>query len=265
MASTRRSTSGGRTRANTAKAVQPGRGKQRDPAPVLDAPGRDGGATTERAAVGRGGAPRRRRTQAERSAGTRARLLGATIDSLYELGWAGTSTTTICERAGTTRGAMLHHYPTKAALVAGAIEQLFSERHDEFRSYLAAKVGAARRATSHGARELEPAVAALWRIYTGKTFYAWAELLVAARTDPELRTQLRKVDDRFFAQAVLTCTALLGLEEAPEHEVAALTRLLLSVLDGLALNHALGGRERIAGDVLATLPGMFARRRGSFA
>jgi AcrR family transcriptional regulator len=154
---------------------------------------------------------------------------------------------------------MLHHYPTKAALVAGAIEQLFSERHSEFRSYLADKVGATRRARSPGPRELEPAVAALWRIYTGKTFYAWAELLIASRTDPDLRSQLRKVDDRFFSQAVLTCTALLHLEDAPEPEVCALTRLLLSVLDGLALNHALGGRDQIAGDVLATLPGLLAR------
>ncbi len=52
------------------------------------------------------------------------RLLEATVDCLVERGWAGTTTTVIAERAMVSRGAQLHHYPTKAELVAAAVAHL---------------------------------------------------------------------------------------------------------------------------------------------
>ncbi|MHB8876250.1 MAG: TetR/AcrR family transcriptional regulator [Myxococcaceae bacterium] len=183
----------------------------------------------------------RRRTQEERSADTQGRLLDATIDCVVELGYAGASTVAICQRAGVSRGAQLHHYPTRAKLVASAIERLFELRNREFRESLGARP------------DLPKALKRLWKIYTGKTYYAWAELLVAARSDPELRAQLREVDDQFFEQAKATCRQLLGGAAADEARVAAVARLTLSVLDGLALNHTLGGRDAQSRKVLAEL------------
>jgi tetracycline repressor-like protein len=58
--------------------------------------------------------------QQDRSRATQRRLLDATVDCLVEVGWAGTTTTLVSERAGVSRGAQLHHYPTKDALVLGA-------------------------------------------------------------------------------------------------------------------------------------------------
>src|SRR5204862_5492808 len=66
-------------------------------------------------------ARRQRRTQAERSAATQALLLDATIDSLVEVGYANTTTTGIAERAGVSRGAQMHHFPSKGELVAAAV------------------------------------------------------------------------------------------------------------------------------------------------
>ena len=66
--------------------------------------------------------PQRPRTNAERSAATRVRLLDATIDCLIELGWSGTSTTEVVRRAGVSRGAQVHHYPTKEDLVYDQME-----------------------------------------------------------------------------------------------------------------------------------------------
>ena len=57
--------------------------------------------------------------QQERSRATQARLLEATVECLVEHGWSGTTTTVVAERAGVSRGAQLHHYPTRAALVTG--------------------------------------------------------------------------------------------------------------------------------------------------
>src|SRR4051795_4690266 len=66
--------------------------------------------------------------QEERTRVMRARLLEATVDCLVEVGFAGTSTTLVSERAGVSRGAQLHHFPTKNALVVAAVEHLTEKR-----------------------------------------------------------------------------------------------------------------------------------------
>src|SRR5437763_12092708 len=75
-----------------------------------------------------GSTRQQRRTQAERSAATRAALLDATVASLVEVGYANTTTTGIAERAGVSRGAQMHHFPAKADLVAHAVEHLAEKR-----------------------------------------------------------------------------------------------------------------------------------------
>src|ERR1044071_1944193 len=121
----------------------------------------------------------RRRTQEERSASTRARLLDATLDCLSDLGYARTTTTEIAERAGVSRGAQLHHFPTKADLVTTAVEHIFERRTEEFKKAFATLPA--------GIDRTAAAVDLLWSMVSGPTFYAWLELVVAARTDAELR------------------------------------------------------------------------------
>jgi len=69
-------------------------------------------------------APRRRRTQDERSSAMRERLLDATIECLVEYGYTGTTVTRIADRAGVTRGAQVHHFRTKDDLVTAAVKHL---------------------------------------------------------------------------------------------------------------------------------------------
>ncbi len=111
------------------------------------------------------------RTQAQRSAETRQKLLDATIDSLVELGYAGTSTQGIARRAGVSRGAQLHQFPTKVSLVVAAVEHLVEKRLAEILA-----------TNPDPERGLEVLVGA----FTGPLFYAALELWVAARTDAEL-------------------------------------------------------------------------------
>lgn len=170
---------------------------------------------------------RTRRTQEERSSATQDLLLTATIDCIVTLGYAGTSTTEICRRAGVSRGAQVHHYPTRAQLVAAAVARLFEREHQALRDSLV------------GEQELDSVFAQLWALYSGPTLHAWMELLVAARSDPALREQLREVDRSFFEQARLTCRQLLGIESADDAMMAAAARMILSIFDGLALNRTL--------------------------
>src|SRR5215207_6257278 len=73
-----------------------------------------------------------RRTQAERRSATQTRLLDATADTLADLGWAGLSTTEVSRRAGVSRGAQQHHYPTKMMLVGAALEHLLDKLREEY-------------------------------------------------------------------------------------------------------------------------------------
>lgn len=126
-----------------------------------------------------------RRSQEDRAASTQRALLRATIDCLVEYGYAGTTTRLVADRAGVSRGAQTHHYPTKRDLVVAAIEQLFDDQARGFAD--------AFEQVSAEERTLERAIDALWEIATGPVYAAVLELVVAARTDDELRAVLHGV------------------------------------------------------------------------
>ncbi|WP_163596918.1 TetR/AcrR family transcriptional regulator, partial [Klebsiella pneumoniae] len=83
---------------------------------------------------------RKRRTQAERTAETREALLDAAIGLLHRNGYGGTSTETIAEEAGVTRGALHHHFGTRAQLMAEVIGTVY-ERERRAYEQIAADTG----------------------------------------------------------------------------------------------------------------------------
>ncbi len=136
----------------------------------------------------------RRRTQEERTAATRERLLQATFDALVELGYARTSTPEVLRRSGVSRGALLHHFPTKADLVTAAVDFVFDKQIAEYQESFA---GLSLDAEDRAAEAIE----LLWTKLSGDTFYAWLELIVAARTDPVLLEKVRQVTRAFDQNA----------------------------------------------------------------
>ena len=66
-----------------------------------------------------------RRTQAERRAETRQRLIGAAGDLLVEQGWAQVTSVAVCERADLTRGAFVHHFEGLPELFAAVLEDRY--------------------------------------------------------------------------------------------------------------------------------------------
>jgi AcrR family transcriptional regulator len=169
-----------------------------------------------------------RRTQEERSAATRTRLLDATIECLFELGYAGTTTTVIAERAGVSRGAQLHHFPTKSELVTTAVEHILERRLREFREAFA-KIPA-------GVDRDDAAIDILWSMVSGPTFYAWLELLVAARTDADLRAKMGEIGRRFFDNVELTYQELFPLPEDASAFAKVAPHFTFALLEGLALD-----------------------------
>jgi len=170
----------------------------------------------------------RRRTQEERSAATRARLLEATLECLVELGYARMTTTEIAERGGVSRGGQLHHFPTKAELVTEALAYLFDRRDEEFRAAFAKLPANADRGAA--------AVDILWSMVSGPTFHAWLELAVAARTDPLLKPKVAALTTRFTENVSRTFRELFPRPEgaAPYWELAP--SFTFALLEGLALD-----------------------------
>jgi len=200
-------------------------------------------------------AERVRRTQAERSASTRARLLDATLECLCDLGYARTTTPEIARRAGLSRGAQLHHFPTKAELVTGAVERLFERRHEEFRAAFA-RVPA-------GADRYGAAIDILWSMVSGPTFHAWLELVVAARSDPELRIAVESLTHRLRTVVDETFRDLFPEGNPDDPFFAIAPRFAFALLDGLALERISGvdGRqvEQVI-DALKALAGLLMPR-----
>jgi AcrR family transcriptional regulator len=169
--------------------------------------------------------PRARRTQEERTASMRARLLDATVACLAERGYARTTTTEIVRRARVSRGAQLHHFPTKHELVTTAVEHLFRQRHDEFHAAFARLPPRAARATA--------AIDLLWTMISGPSFHAWLELVVAARTDSRLRRTVAGISRRFMDSVHRSFRELFPDAGAQGDVVPAFA---FAVLQGLALD-----------------------------
>jgi len=69
--------------------------------------------------------PQRRRSHAERTAETRARIIEAAIASIAELGFQRTTANEIATRAGVTWGAVQHHFGDKDGIITAVLEDSF--------------------------------------------------------------------------------------------------------------------------------------------
>jgi AcrR family transcriptional regulator len=131
-----------------------------------------------------------RRTQAERRAAMKGRVLAATIDCLVELGYANTSTRHIARRARVTVGAVQHHFDSKAELMAAALQQLGERMADDF-------LAEAPEGGTPPRERIAVLLDRLWAVHRSPLFDAGLELSVAARTDPELRRAMNAVAQAF--------------------------------------------------------------------
>jgi AcrR family transcriptional regulator len=137
------------------------------------------------------------RTQQQRRDETRRALLDAAVESLIEVGFARTTTLEVQRRAAVSRGALLHHFPSKTELLVAAVDHLAEMRARELKM-LAAQL-------PDGRARTDAVLDLLWQCFSGTFFQVAMELRTAARTDPELRPVLiaaeRALRDRILLQA----------------------------------------------------------------
>lgn len=169
-----------------------------------------------------------RRTQAERRAGTRAALVGATVDCLVQRGYAGTTTAEVQQRAGVSRGALTHHFSCKAELLLAAVDALYDQ--------MTARVVAGAADLPAGPARLRPALALLWSTYEGPLFAAAMELWTAARTDASVRAALLPHERRLGVEMRRLGRLVLG-DALPAGSRDAVLDVLNQAMRGQALTY----------------------------
>jgi AcrR family transcriptional regulator len=165
----------------------------------------------------------------------RARLLEATVDCLVEVGFAGTSTTLVSERAGVSRGAQLHHFPTKNALVVAAVSYLTDKRM----AALATNVADVSRDGLHTRAVLHM----LGDHFASPVFNAALELWVAARTDANLLAAVGPLEQRVGRETHRLTVELLGADESVPG-VRELVQATLDLVRGLGLANTISDDTR---------------------
>jgi AcrR family transcriptional regulator len=173
--------------------------------------------------------------QEERTRAMRARLLEATVDCLVERGFSHTSTTLVSERAGVSRGAQLHHFPTKNDLVVAAVEHLTDVR--------GADLAAAAERLPTGKRRTRAVLQMLADHFTGPVFTAALELWVAARTDDALLAAVEPLEQRVGRETHRLTVELLGADEA-RPGVRELVQATLDLVRGLGLANTISDDAR---------------------
>lgn len=176
--------------------------------------------------AGAGGAVKPERVpQAERRRLTRGKLLDATVESLIDIGYQRTTTVEVGERAGLSRGAQLHHFPSKADLLVAAIEHLADERSKEFEAALKVRLDA-------GDEPIDAMVDLLWEMFSDPLYWATIELMVAARTDPELLEKLEAFERSLGGRIYRAFKELTG---RADREARTAVEMTLYFMRGLAM------------------------------
>lgn len=133
-----------------------------------------------------------RRTNAERSAETKDKVIQAAIQCIYEVGYEGTSINMVATRAGISKGAAQYHFPTKAEMML-AVADYALKLHVQIRGeiYLNFPRGPAR---------IEQTAEASWQIINHPSYTALIEIMMASRNSPELKSGMKPIIELIKAE-----------------------------------------------------------------
>lgn len=194
---------------------------------------------------------------------TRRKLIDATVACLVDFGYSGTTTQRVQTAAGVSRGALLHHFPTKPDLFVGAIHHVAEVQAAQLRA-LAERLSSRDDVSSvAGTDRVVMAVGAVRQAMSGATFLAGVELWLAARTDESLRATLMPAERQVGKELGEIARLLFGEPYASAPGFTIAFDSLLQLLRGLALTGVLRANphteEQIIDAWVSAFPALCAR------
>lgn len=210
-------------------------------------------------------APGARRTQAERSAESRARILDAAVACISEMGAAETTTQRIARRAGLTWGAIQHHFGEKNAILVTVVENGLDE--------IVVQLGEISKVRGTLPERVHALISGLWPFYSGPLYRAGVEILLSARGDASIRARAGEIRRRTIQEVGRAWSILFADVDVPRRRHVLAQRVALAMLSGLALEVSMRDEEADFTSELAVLEGMVekilltatnrSRRRGT--
>ena len=166
-----------------------------------------------------------RRTQAARKAATIARLIESTIDALVEVGYSATSTAEVCRRSGVSAGGLFRHFGSRIDLVGATTDEIGRRHLERF-----AEAASGFNVAADPIREL---VCFCRDACRDRVSAAWHEVMVAARTDADLRAAVHGPLRRFEAGLMASASQL--FPKASPERAATLVLSILHMFDSEAV------------------------------
>ena len=187
--------------------------------------------------------------QAEKSALTRQAILEAAVCCFVEHGYANTTTAMIADKASVSRGAMMHHFPSRSAVMNAVVGYLHVRRLNEYRA-LMTDIDSPDRTLTRA--EIRVSVETAWKYVNLPSFIAYQELLGAARTDPELAESVGEVERDFEREFLKTVRSVFPHWKQVKSLQAA-HDLVQFVMQGMGVAHRSSNREQRATRMIETV------------
>lgn len=170
--------------------------------------------------------------QVIKSAATRTHILETTITCLARHPYSEVSAHLIAEEAKVSRGGMQYHFPTRLSLLQATVEYLHKRRLEIFRADLLA--------LGKDCDVIDHVIEAHWRHLNEREFRAYQELVLAARSEPELAQLLTSRYGAFLREWQEIARQIIGWNYV-DAEVAEAGNIAHYILEGMAYG-TMGGQ-----------------------
>lgn len=179
----------------------------------------------------------RRMTRAQQRVATRMSILEATAECLVKDGYSAMTTRQIAERAGVAQSTLMHHFPTREALLVETVTHVATRLADDALDEIDL---AALRTPALRDKVLDQA----WREFTSPQALAAAQLWAAAWSEPELAATLRELEQRLGA-IIMAAAGALFPDQVDDPQFPALLDTAVSIIRGLVMAIPIAGQRNV--------------------
>jgi AcrR family transcriptional regulator len=177
----------------------------------------------------------RRRTQSERSALTREKVIQAVVECIVEEGLPNTTAARIAQRSGVTWGAIVHQFGDKDSVLLAVMERSFESLSENLQESLAKGPMSVRDRVSLLVDET-------WKRFNDPSFHAFLEIVLHGRTAGEGKLKSRR-EDMIVALTKQIWSDLFGDLDVASNTVDTARKLTFATLLGMAIQAMIGPRK----------------------